>query len=293
MMRKIFIEDEFGAHLALDGSSGIFIKDTKGFGIEDGEAVKNLETGFFLGTGNMEEQAQISGTLVLLRDSFGGPYEKFRALVDFIYHTGSIKIAYCPYGEEVYLRDVTLAKLEKAEIEANGVLESKIVFAANTPWHLPYPLSLVVHASREGEYKRYNYRYDTRYGASATPDSVDFTASGHYPAELELRAAGPLSQPVLTLADAHTGELLGRVDLSEISIEEGETLFYSSRAGAPGVWRMQNGKKEDLAPGLKLDAAVRTFFGAPPETPVTATFRTANRRAAHATLHVYEYYKPR
>ena len=289
-MRKFYIENSVGERLSLCDHHNLWLNLPKGLGMEMDVDYASVEPGFWEVSSFDEKQSSITGTLLFLDSN---PYKSFREITDWLITAASLKFIYCPYGTEEYYRDIHINKIDKGEKTLSRMLSIPMTITPLTPWYDRAHLTFIFAVSQDSSHKRYNYHYPYRYALSAIPNSVDFQIGGHYPGEIELRANGPFNSPILTLTNTITKVVLGRLDLSGMLFDQGETLCFSSRVNNPGVWKMSGGVKTDLIDEVFLDANIETFFKVPPNTPVTATMVVSGTMDGGATMDVLKYYRLR
>ena len=289
-MRKFYIENNVGERLSLYDHHNLWLNLPKGLGMDMDVGYESVEPGFFEVSSFNEKQVPISGTLLFLTDN---PYKNFREITDWLITAASLKLVYCPYGKDEYYRDIHISKIEKGEKTLSRMLSIPAVILPLTPWYDRAHLTFIFTVSQDANHKRYDYRYSYRYALSSIPNSVDFQIGGHYPGEIELRANGPFDSPILTLTNTVTKEVLGRLDLNGMVFSSSESLCFSTRINAPGVWKMSGGVKTDIIDEVFLDANVETFFNVPPHTPVTATMIVSGTLDGGATMDVLKYYRLR
>lgn len=286
-VRQFFIENEFGARKSFMTRLG-FLNNPDGFGYAMNRAYESSKNGFYEITKEEYEQPNPTGDLVFLGND---PYKDARDLIDWIETQNELKLGYCPYGINEFYMDVVFNSISKTERATNGVLTCPVSFDGLTPWYDKYPLVFTFTSEPETNYKRYEYRYPYRYAVGATPGSIDFSIQGHFPGEVYLFAQGVIQKPRLTLKQTYSGKVLGKLDLSAVTIEDDEQLIFSTRARGAGVWRQKNGIRENLIDSVELSAGVPTFFEVPVNTPLTMILEIENVIDSQSTLSVYRYWK--
>ncbi len=289
-MRKFYLENELGERISLNNPKGIWLNGPAGQGFAFERTFGPVGSGFFAVLEEEEAQAATTGTMIFSRTE---PYKMYLDFTDWLAKAKTLMLVYCPYGADEFYRDVLIDIVEKDELTHTGTLECPVTLSALTPWYNQSRFSFDFSNLPPENFKRYDYRYPYRYGTSNSSNGVDFKIGGHYPGEVILTAAGPLIAPVLTLLSAGTNEILGQMNLASISINEGESLLYSSRVRDPGVWRVIDGEYVDLIDSLELSPDIDSFIRVPPNVPVTATFAVVGLLEARATMAVYTYWRTR
>ena len=81
---------------------------------------------------------------------------------------------------------------------------------------------------------RFTFKFPFKFSDSGAGDAQVFTPQGHFPAAMELTVNGPCSNIYFKAEDNATGELIGALDLSGVSVAAGDRIYYSSRPNADG-----------------------------------------------------------
>lgn len=287
-MRKFAIENGIGERKTLTDFSEQFLTVPTGLGFKNKNKYASAEPGFFIATAKDEEQGQIGGTLTFIGTNV---YEKYREIADWLLNNNGLKLVYSPFGEKEYYRDIIIDAISKGERTSFSLLETPVTITPLTPWYDKYRLTFEFAAPTDDNYKTYTFVYPYIYAPSAQPNSKDFEIDGHYPGEVELRANGPLTSPRLTLKNTFTEEIYGELDLSNVSILTGQTLYFSSRVNSSGVWRLVEGEDpENLVDQMELTRHP-SFFRVPPNTLVTMTLTVATAIESQSIVDIYRYRK--
>lgn len=284
-MRQFYLQNQYGERLELQGGA-VFLWEPDGLGYQDDISYMATD-GFFIETSREQGQVQKHGTLVFKR---GAPYPVYREVVDWILAAESITLAYAPYGEWYYC-DVNVESVEKSELTQFGVLEAPVVFTPLSPWYAPYDLNLVIEGEGSIGIKQYTYTYPYRYSNSAHAGVLEFTISAQIPSDFELTIPGPVQAPMVTATRLDTGEVIGRVDLSTTSAEEGENIIFSTRPMQAGARLVSSTGTTDLTAQLGLTAGVPTFFRLPPNVPVQFAVTATSLVGVNTAIRVYRYYR--
>ena len=288
-MRKFWFENEYGERISLQ-SDALFLYLPAGLGFAENREYGQADYGFHEVTDEVFSPAQVSGTLVFKKE----PYAAYRKTADWLACAEGLRLVYVPYGRDEYYMDVQVDVLDKSELTGTGWLEAPIKMTGLTPWYARLPLAFTFTEAPENDYKRYPFGYAYQYTVSGKPGEIDIGAlDGHFDGGVGLYAAGPLVSPVLTLKNTETGEVYGKLDLSGVTIEEGEQLVYSSRVRGAGVWRQKEGKKTDLVDKAELYAGIPVYMRAPVGVPLTAVLDVENTIGTRSTLYIDKYWKTR
>lgn len=132
MNRKIYIQNESGGRIALNGETGITIVDSTGFGVDTAEEFADIGFGFFspVSTSSHPQQS-IAGTLFFKGADTFAMYETF---ADFLMKAGRLYVvAELVSGVGAYMREVRVNFITKGERERNH-LQVPVSFLSLTPW---------------------------------------------------------------------------------------------------------------------------------------------------------------
>lgn len=281
-MRHFWLENEIGQRISLQDKTFFHLPSGLGIGItrEYGQS----SDGFFVATKSETEQANIAGEFIFLEG-----YAGYDTVMKWIFSRYKILLVYRPLDTE-YLRDIEFESVDKGELNAYGWLVSPISIRCLTPWYKRIPLSLeLVPIDEEDSYKFYPAEYPMIYPLSGDTNSLDICPMGNIDAALTLMIPGILSSPTITLRRKSDQVILGRVNLDGVGIDEGEYLWFSSRHGSVGIFKVTPNDAVDLIDYVDLED--NNFFRIP--VGVTCTLTIASSVAInHSTqAQVFEYYK--
>lgn len=267
-----------------------FFYEPSGLGFGESAGYQQVEYGFFARSeARAWSQPQLGGTLVFKR---GGqdPYYTYQQFVDWVQQSTDLQLVYVPYGGRELYMDVELASLELSEKTETGVLECPIQFIGTSPYHRKNPLTFLLSTEGAENPMAFSFTFPFAFSSSSAGGTITFTPSGHFPAALELTLCGPLSGPYFRCENPYTGQVYGALDLSGVSLAEGDQIYYSSRPNADGVWKISGNTRTDLVEFLNTN--LENFFTIPVGQPCRAILQTetAEPDAVH-TLHVHEYFK--
>ena len=132
MNRKIYIQNESGGRIALNGETGITIVDSTGFGVDTAEEFADIGFGFFSPVStDSHPQQSIAGTLFFKGADTFAMYETF---ADFLMKAGRLYVvAELVSGAGAYMREVRVNFITKGERERNH-LQVPVSFLSLTPW---------------------------------------------------------------------------------------------------------------------------------------------------------------
>lgn len=227
MRRKIYIQNDLGSRIALNGENGITIVDSTGFGVDTSEDFADIGHGFFspVRTDKYPQQS-VAGTLMFQGlDTFA----MYKSFADFLMRSARLYIvAELVSGAGAYMKEVRINFLTKGERKKN-YLEVPVSFISLTPWFQNVKLNIRLDRAPA---------VATRFGTSifgsglftAAFDSgftTEIPVNGQLPAVLELTFAGSVSNPRIELRGQETGKLLCRCAVSA-TLSAGDRLEYSA-----------------------------------------------------------------
>lgn len=267
MSRKFYLVDNIGRERSLQ-SDIEFMWEPSGLGFAENREYAQVEYGFFIESSKDFEQPEISGTLVFWSKT-QEPYQTYHEFVDWVQGAQDMQLKYVPYpGRELYM-DVSLDGLERTEKTLYGTLECPVVFHGTSPYHKKNPLTFLFQTDSTVNPMRFTFKFPFKFSDSGAGDAQVFTPQGHFPAAMELTVNGPCSNIYFKAEDNATGELIGALDLSGVSVAAGDRIYYSSRPNADGVWKVSGNTRTDLVESLNENVA--NFFALPAGKEVRAT----------------------
>ena len=280
-MRQFYLENSIGQKIDLQGQT--FFHLPSGLGVSIEHDFGRSSDGFFTATRSELAQGNIVGELV-----FKTGYAGYKTLMDWLFVGYKIMLIYRPIDTD-YLRDIEIESVEKGELVTGGWLNCPTSLRCASPWYKRLPVRINLSPDDGISYKRYPARYPMRYALSGDINSADITAGGHIEAALSISIPGALESPLITLRRKSTGEILGRVNLNGVTISSVETLLFSSRHSAMGIWRVTTTDTKDLIEYVDLND--NNFFYLPVGVPCTLTIGSDAAINTAAAIQVYEYYK--
>lgn len=285
-MRKFLLQNEYGEQINLQGGN-IFLYAPEGLGFE--ENVDYMQSnGFFLPTSDAQGQVEKYGTLVF----YGNGYKEYQDLMDWILAAKKLSLAYMPI-DTWYYQNVSIKSVEKSELKLNGkVLEVPVVFSPLSPIYAPYDLNLTIEGQEAHSNKKYNYLYPYVYSNSGIAGVLNFTFSAQIDSDWQVELDGAISAPAITVTRNDTNEVIGKVDLTAVSAQVGETIIFNTVAGRAGAKLIDgNGDETDLTPYLGLDTGLPTYFRIPANVPCSLQITATSLLGLRARMVIYRYYR--
>lgn len=285
-MRKFYLIDGVGRERSLQ-SDIEFLWEPSGLGFTESKKYSQVEYGFFVESSDDIKQPEVAGTIVFKKD----PYKTYHEFLDWVHGANDLQLKYVPYpGRELYM-DVNIDGIELAEKTQYGVLECPVVFRGTSPYHKKNPLTFLFKTEPVTNPMRFTFQFPFQFSDSGAGDAQIITPMGHFPAAMELTINGPVSRIYFKCEDAETGEVIGVLDLSGVSVAAGDHIYYSSRPNADGVWKISGNTKTDLVEFLNMNE--KNFFTLPVGRQVKATLTADTAEGVEVThvLQVHEYFK--
>lgn len=271
-VRQIALINDQGERLDLLLRSSFF-NDISGYGFGMEQNFLPQGEAFYAMTKNETEQSVISGRLSFIDRETA--YADYRTFTQWLSATEKLTMAYKPYGDEEYLKDVTVESLSKGELDIGGYLGCDITFRGLTPWYslenMSFPLS--GGDSSQSNMKRYTYRYSYLYGVSRRKGTVEFSLDGDYDGGLLIKVVGPAQAPVLSIRV--NGEIKGRLAFTGLTLTQGQTLIYSTVPNNIGVWIQEDGELTDIIDLVEMHQGTPAFFKAPRNANIIIMLETA------------------
>lgn len=284
-MREFFIQNEYGQQIQLQWGN-IFFWEPAGLGFE--ESIEYMEAdGFFIETKKLPTQVEKTGTLVFWKDNAYQNYDQFMA---WVLLAQRLTFAYKPVNDWYYI-DVNISRVEKSELTEYGGLEVPIVFQPLTPWYSPYNLNLIATGDDPNEIKTYAYTYPYRYADNQRLGDLSFVLDSQIPSAFSLTLPGYIESPVITFSRQDTQETLGVIDLTDVTVETGETLVYNGVPTKAGVYLQTPSGNTDLISQIGLSAENPAFFYLPPQVPLKVSTVGTSTQTVSLYLTVYRYYR--
>lgn len=245
--------------------------------------------GFFFEMNSAVSQTAKTGVLVFFKD----PYTQYKAFMDYISSSEGLRLAYSPKGNTWYYVDIDIEYVEKSEIEENGTLQCAISMLPKTPMYLPYELNIDLSGDLGSSIKQYGgvsyaYKYDYTYSNTAVAGEIEFEIPAQMDSGLEITIYGAISSPVMEFYAS--GEKIGEIDLSSISVLAGDYVKYSSVPTSAGIYQSVSGVVDDITEQIGLNADYPSFFLLPPNQTIKAVLQADVLTGTSASIKVYEYF---
>ena len=245
--------------------------------------------GFFFEMNSAVSQTAKTGVLVFFKD----PYTQYKAFMDYISSSEGLRLAYSPKGNTWYYVDIDIEYVEKSEIEENGTLQCSISMLPKTPMYLPYELNIDLSGDLGSSIKQYGgvnyaYKYDYTYSNTAVAGEIEFEIPAQMDSGLEITIYGAISSPVMEFYAS--GEKIGEIDLSSISVLAGDYVKYSSVPTSAGIYQSVSGVVDDITEQIGLNADYPSFFLLPPNQTIKAVLQADVLTGTSASIKVYGYF---
>lgn len=284
-MRQFYLQNEYGEKIAFQGGD-IFFYEPSGLGFEDNNDYE-ASGNYFIRTSNEFEQVPINGNLIFMP---GDQYQNYFNFANWIFEAKSLKIGYKP-AKQWYFIDVDLISLDKEEINELNLLEVPATFYPKTPWYLEQQVKIDIGGELNDNIKRYAYTYPYRYSNTIKKGSAVFTLAAQLPSGFDLTIDGAAYNPIITAKIESTGEIIGQIDLSSMSAQDGEQLYFSTLPDTAGAYLITKDGKQDLTPFLDLDSKIPTYFKIPPRVPIEFNINAETPKGLSAKLTINRYYR--
>lgn len=288
MRRKIYIQNESGHRIALNGETGITIIDATGFGVDTAEEFSDIGFGFFSATRTgSHPQQSIAGTLIFKGADTFSMYQNFAA---FVLTAQKLFVVAELVSGGAFLREIRVNFITKGERRLS-YLEVPVSFLTVTPWFKNTKLNIRLDRAPE---------FVTRFGAAVFGQSTftaafdsGFTAeippAGHLPAVLRLTFTGVVSNPIIELRGEGTGTLYCLCAVS-VKLNAGDRLEYSASPVDAYIRKVSSaGTVIDLMD--QLDPSADPFALIPNTEAVRLTLRGDEEPDGTAEAFVRYYYR--
>jgi hypothetical protein len=282
MHRRFYLENEQKQRFNLqDLKNGALLVSPAGLGL-------SMSRGYEL-TGNA---ARVVSEVFPLRTFTGiivfngmHSYDGYRALVNFIAASGTMRLVYAPRYESSnseFLADIEVEGVAKSEIKG-GRIECDVSITLKGAWYKRESLRVV--AEKTGAELRYDRIYDYVYSDVST-DAIDIFNDGHFEAPILLEAEGELVNPRLSLYV--DGELHSQLILTAV-IETGETLVFCTKDdGLTLLKKLLDGGEESLMDTISVEND--NFFKLPKGLS-TLSLGADNEISSKSVITVFTAYK--
>lgn len=284
-MRKFNIKNEYGETINLMGNS-FFLYSPDGFGFA--ENIEYYESdGWFIETAR--QQSQVEKTAVLVFKP-GDAYSNYFEFANWIFAAKELTFGYNPNDTWFYV-DIDVVRMDKSEINANGLLEIPMVFAPKSPFYLAQTTNIEINGDISESGKVYTYTYPYIYTDTSRAGVAELNLQAQMPGDFSIRIPGAILAPVITAKNLSTGEVLGRVDLSSVYIPAGSVLSFSTVPKSAGAKIITGDVVEDLTNFINLDPNYKTFFKIPANANVEIAITAESLENVTAELRIYRYFR--
>lgn len=270
----------------LSFQSNWFFHTPEGLGFGDSREYIQPQYGFFAENSRGFTQPNIIGEIII-RD---GHYYEYEKLVEKLSVPGLV-LVYKPVESRTLYMDIDVESIGLSECDEYGQLVLPVSLRGKTPYYTREPTVIeTVIGSSAKRRMRFSFKYTFKFTQNMASDAKVIRARGHFPASLEAHISGPLSRPIIKAQDVQTGALLGMLNLATVSIGMGEQIFYTSKTGAEGVWKVSGNTRQDIF--TELDIENNNFFHIPPGRDVRLTFSAeTNVDLIKNKIVLHEYFK--
>lgn len=259
-MRQFKLINQSGQEIDLNGE--MWLTEPQGWGFANDNKYEEVD-GFYIPTKKGRKQVEKKGLLTFLPPN---PYADYRRFVDFVSKAESLVLEYNPDGERFYV-DVDFMSISKTELTKYRALECEIVVAPLSPLRTEYNMNIsitnIVGQSKTYTGSGYEYPYSYRGNVSGVA-SIQIDAQ--MPCDWAFEIIGGIEAPVVSVLQE--GNLIARVDLSTITLDEGEKVIFSTVAGVSGATLIADDTITDLTDSLELTAGIPIFAKLPIGVPL-------------------------
>ena len=288
-MRQFRISNELGTTVNLQGGT-VFLWAPSGLGFANDLDYEETN-GYFLKASKSISQIEKSGTLIFKPKN---AYAEYQSLMNFLIKAKILTLEYKPYGTDWYSCDIDILEVSKGEISQTGVLEIPITFAPISPIYAKSTKNFEFPtAPAKGQH--YTYTYGVSYIDSSQVGVLkiaDSDIDAQMPCDFTLKITKPLTAPIFTAKNLETGNIIGRIDLSAVSVESSQTLIFTTKPTKAGVVIVNSdASTADITPQLGLSKGVPTFFQLPPNTKLEFKCFAESLENLEVNLEVYKYYR--
>lgn len=278
MVRKFAIQNSIGERLSLNEHTHL-LTTPQGLGYTQANTNASLGLGFYKNIHKEYPARNIVGSIIFSEK----PYEEYAKFIDWVNKGYDLMLVYNPNGTEYYA-EFDVEYIQKGEINNVGVLDVPVSFYAKTPWYKILPQVINVDPTSGGSSSRFDLTFDFRFSNDDTAGNTVINSLGHLPAALDISVTGVMTDPKITLTDS-AGLLIGKMELADVTIQNGSVLRYSSKYLDTGVWI----DGVDQLPNL--DLSNENFFRVPMSKACTLSITSTGATNLSATINVYQYYR--
>ena len=281
MIRKFYLENEYGQQWDLNNLTTGFFNSPDGLGYEQNASYARIGSKFIRNYIE-DKQGSVSGTIVFARVDGESPYIQQHKFTQYVNAAQDLKLRYQTDSGE-YCRDVDLVTFGKSEIDENGALQCKTVFTCRSLYYSNVIDRFVVQRIT-GEY-RFDARWPVRF-SDYQYRRMTISNDGHVPAPFTLDLYGYLENP--TIFTVQNGVEVARA-VFPVTVELGEHIEYSSVDGDLYCRLISaNGSVQNIVPQLYI--ANDNFFKLPvgdSQFNITGNTQVVSR----TIMTIYKYYR--
>ena len=257
--------------------------------------------GFYLKLNEMISQTPKTGIVVFLGSD---PYQEYRDFVDWVMASQKLKLAYSTDDATYYFMDIEVEYIEKTEIQLDGTLQCAISMLPTSPIYMVDTINVDMDGDLPANMKQYTYTYTLdpnavspytenkywyTYSDTAVAGTMTVTPDAQLPCCFEIYTENPVSKPVLTFSDENNN-VIGKVDLSAISVANGEKLLYSGIPTSAGVTLTTGGVETDITNYLGISPNYPSFFTLPPQRTTSIVLSADSLTGVKMEVRVYRYF---
>lgn len=281
MIRKFYLENEYGQQWDLNNLTTGFFNGPSGLGYEREASYARIGDRFIRNYIE-DKQKSITGTVSFVRANGESPYVQQHAFTQYVNAAKDLKLRYITDSGEYY-RDVDLVTFEKSEIDENGALQCGVSFTCRSLYYSNATDRFVVQRIT-GEY-RFDARWPVRF-SDYQYRRMTISNDGHVAAPFTLDLYGYLENP--TIFVEQNGVEVARA-VFPVTVELGEHIEYSSVDGDLYCRLVKNSRAvENIVPMLNI--ANENFFKLPvgsSQFNVTGNTQVTSR----TIMTIFKYYR--
>ena len=283
-MRRFYVENEYGERVQLQGGD-VFFYAPEGLGYEDDVEYMTAE-GFYIPVTKKPAQVPVQGSLIFVPDN---AYDNYKSFFDWVLQAQNLVLAYKPTDTWYYVR-IHVQNVEKSELTTMRHLEVPVTFMPLSPYYTPQNMNISIEGADAYNNKTYTYSYPYRYANTNIAGQVEFIVNAQIDCDFKLTLKGAISAPIVTIRRLDTNAVVGKVDLSAMSAQLGESLVFSTVVGESGVKLITPDGVQDMTTFIGF-TAYDTFFRIPANVRCRMELEATSLIGTSATLQVFRYFR--